>query len=75
MIRLVCQELQSTHVEADTRILQHIKYVHCQNTEIDLNVVVRTDDTCVLVILLYHASRYGNLQLYMEIGHSANNTR
>lgn len=66
--------LKSKHIEADTRIVQHLKFAanHRQN----INVVVRADDTDILIILLYYSSTTTNeVNLYMELGHSSKNTR
>ena len=52
-------ELESTHEEADTRIVLHAK--HAQG-----NVVVHADDTDVFVLLLSHSRSLGNT--YMKMG-------
>ena len=69
-------ELESNHIEADTRIMQHINFIHTSRQIADqLNIVVRADDTDILVILIYHVSKNKHIKVYMEVGHSSNNTR
>ncbi len=74
MDRQECPELCSDHIEADTRIVQHISYIADAVRE-ETMVVIRANDTDILVILLYHAATSNKLKLHMEIGTSTNNTR
>lgn len=59
--------LFSTHEEADTRMILHAADL-CQESE---RLIVRADDTDVLVILLfYHAKGYLSPEVYMHAGHA-----
>ena len=62
------EELYSNHEEADTRLLLHATY----SAKDYSRVIVRCDDTDVLILLLYYYSR-GELseEVYMHAGHSA----
>lgn len=68
------QELKCNHDEADTRLILHMLYEfqvhHCNN------VLVKSVDTDVLILLIYYCSSYLKNQileeqcsLYMELGH------
>ena len=65
-------DLTCEHVEADTRMIWHLKYISdiCNN----VNAIIRSNDTDVLEILLYHAPRIP-LHIWMEAGVCANNNR
>lgn len=71
MTRKEYKPLVSSHTEADTRMMQHVKHIHILNHII----TVRANDTDVLVILLYHASLNNSLTIYMDVGNSNNNSR
>lgn len=66
-------ELECEHEEADTRMIFHANY--CANVSQEAPVVVvRTIDTDVFVLLLYHA-RQINAILWMDAGINSKNTR
>ena len=58
-------ELATNHQEADTRMVLHAK--HMSDGQPFGNIIVRSNDTDVLIILLTHA---GNIQsqLWMDAG-------
>lgn len=60
-------ELYSTHEEADTRLLLHA----IDLTKSHRRIVVRCDDTDVLVLLTYCCSKvmFCNCEVYMHAGH------
>ena len=66
------QQYVCSHVEANTRMVYHLsvllKAVPRQNT------VVRSTDTDVMVILLYHANKH-EADVWVALGHSSGNTR
>ena len=67
--RLHCQ-----HEEADTRIIFHINNILEQDPT--QRVVVRCNDTAILVLLIYHCSRFPQTpQVWMDAGLSGKNTR
>ena len=59
-------ELGCSHEEADTRIVWHLKSISMTSVE---NVVVRTNDTDVFILLLYHVHKL-DLQIgaWMDVG-------
>ncbi|KAG1693768.1 Peripheral-type benzodiazepine receptor-associated protein 1 [Nymphon striatum] len=61
-----------SHVEADTTLVYHLSIA--SEASPGQNVVVRATDTDIMVILLYHA-RQLNANVWMDLGHSADNTR
>ena len=69
--------LQCQHEEADTRIMFHLSRIIAADPQ--LAVSVRCNDTDVLVLLLYHVmclkSSTVEPQVWMDVGHSSNNTR
>ena len=74
IIRYRVEGLDCNHEEADTRLVLHLAYVaeHVQLPD----VVIRCNDTDVLVILLYHLGT-GNIKanVWMDAGVDGNNTR
>ena len=60
-------ELFSTHEEADTRILLHTIDIATTHSRI----IVRFDDTDVLVLLIYYCGKgvFANCKVYMNAGH------
>ena len=65
-------ELRNTHDEADTILALHAN--HASSTQPDANIVVRANDTDVLVILIYHSNHF-KCQLFMDVGSNDDNTR
>lgn len=68
-------ELAGTHEEADTRIVFHLSKLLASDNP---TIAVRSSDTDVFVLLLYHISQMCNSQeplVWMDVGLSANNTR
>ena len=70
--RKLVQDLQCQHEEADTRIVWHIQHAAVEYS--NPNVVVRCNDTDILVILLHHMHRL-QCHLWMDVGLSGKNTR
>jgi len=64
--------LKCTHEEADTRVVFHAK--HISEMTAGSNVIVRANDTDILITLLHHVARL-NCKLWMDTGSSAINTR
>ena len=64
-------ELSTNQEEADTRMVLHAKQI--SNTGLYKNVVIRSNDTDVFIILLTHASSISS-QLWLDAGLSKNNT-
>ena len=71
--QVVLSSHKSSHVEADTRIMFHLDEI-CESQD-HLRLVVRSVDTDILIILLYHIRRYWLHHVWMDVGHSYNNTR
>ena len=65
-------EMACIHEEADTRIVWHL--THCTKEEGCRSVVVRSSDTDVLVVLLFHSLAY-DVSLWMDVGNSGTNSR
>ena len=65
-------ELFSTHEEADTRILLHAINLAQSHSRI----IVRCDDTDVLVLLIYYCGKgvFGDCKVYMKAGHCSKAT-
>ena len=65
-------ELFSTHEEADTRILLHAIGLATTHSR----VVVRCDDTDVLVLLIYYCAKgmFANCKVYINAGHCSKTT-
>ena len=62
--------LFSTHEEADSRMFNHLKWLTGSK-----NVVLRTNDTDVLVIALGNMAKIDNsLHVWLEVGLSSSNT-
>ena len=64
--------MRNEHEEADTRIVLHLQYINDQRPE--ANVVVRCNDTDVLIILIHHMKRF-SIKVWMDTGANADNTR
>ena len=66
--------LQSFHEEADTRMIFHLDFVaHVQEAT---NITIRSNDTDVLVILLYYMSQADTqIRVWLDAGLASNNTR
>ena len=74
--QIVCEkinELGCAHEEADTRIIYHLHNILQEdNTP---SIVIRSYDTDVFLLLLYHVSTYEMpTTVWMDVGHSSNNT-
>ena len=65
-------ELYGNHDEADTRIAFHIRHVSQNGFE---NIVVRANDTDILVILMANVQHFGNSHVWMDVGFDADNSR
>ena len=65
-------ELFSTHDEADTRILLHTIDLATTHSR----MIVRCDDTDVLVLLIYYCGKvmFANCKVYMNAGHCSKTT-
>ena len=65
-------ELFSTHEEADTSILLHTIDLATTHSRI----IVRCDDTDVLVLLIYYCGKgmFANCKVYMQAGHGSKTT-
>ncbi len=72
--RTLVQELRSEHEEADTRLIFHANFVAEVQQEADTVVVIRSNDTDVFILLLYHA-RFINAHVWMDVGVNAKNNR
>ena len=70
--RIRVNDLQCNHEEADTRLVFHANFVAA--TEEMPVVVIRSIDTDVFILLLYHA-QYINAKLWMDAGVNSKNTR
>ena len=65
-------EFVCSHVEADTRLAYHLSVL---STAVPgQNVVIRATDADIMIILLYH-TRQLNAQVWMDVGHSSDNSR
>ena len=68
------QEYHCQHEEADTRIIYHLKKITEENPE--HHVVVRCNDTDILVLLLYHCSLFQQTpKVWMDAGLTGKNMR
>ena len=67
-------ELESNHEEADTRLIFHANIAAEVHEGLIPNVVVRSIDTDVFILLVHH-SKFINAQLWMDAGINAKNTR
>ncbi len=64
------------HEEADTRLIFHLRQTHTEYQASDLQYVVRSNDTDVMILLLYHVSHFQvTPRVWMDAGLSGNNTR
>ncbi len=73
MICIQIPELKCHHLEADTRIVWLIQYIAQHSSE--RNIVVRANDTNILVLLVYHQRHFHNCRVWMDSGLASNNTR
>ena len=65
-------ERQSSHEEADTRMIFHARYI--SEKSLQPAIVIRSSDTDVFILLLYH-SLHLKAKLWMDTGTSSKNTR
>ena len=65
-------DLQSTHEEADSRVIFHAKYI--SEKSFLTVIVVWSSDTDVFILLLYH-SVYLKAKIWMDSGLCSKNTR
>ena len=66
-------ELGAVHEEADTRIIFHIQQI---SKSTDRDVVVRSNDTDVLILILHHLKNIEqHTGVWMDLGFSSNNSR
>ena len=70
--RTLIPELASDQEEADTRLTLHAK--HISDSGVFSNIVVRSNDTDVLIILLTHAENMA-AHIWMDAGLNKNNSR
>ena len=62
-----------SHEEADTRLVHHIITFHGdENTR---SYIVRSNDTDVLLLLVYHVAIHNTANVWMDAGLDGNNTR
>ena len=74
VVREPVQQLQCNHEEAGTRVIFRANNVLKENPE--TRVVVRANDTDILVLLVYHMSHFtGKPKIWMDAGTSSSNTR
>ena len=67
-------QLQCKHEEADTRVIFHANNVLRENPE--TQVVVRANDTDILVLLMYHMSHFTRKpKIWMDAGTSSSKTQ
>ena len=75
--QIVCEkinELGCAHEVADTRIIYHLHSILQEDST--PSIVIRSYDTDVFLLLLYHVSTYEMpTTVWMDVGHSSNNTR
>ncbi len=69
-------ELECCHEEADTRLVYHARHVACKTQE-PTTAIVRTDDTDILVLFLYHISNTlaHHVKFYLDMGLDGKNNR
>ena len=60
-------ELNSTHEEANTRILFHANFITENSEQFRPDIVVRSNDTYVFILLLHHALHI-NATFWMDAG-------
>ena len=72
VIRQDITELSCSHEEADTRMVWHVKYI--SDMQGKGNVVIRCDDTDVLVIFLAHVLKFA-VHVWLDVGHNNKNNR
>ena len=74
VLRTIEPSLKSFHEEADTRMIFHLS-VGARSENVS-NIVVRSNDTDVLVLLVYHVAKTGtNTGIWMDLGLNSNNSR
>ena len=72
--RTQVHELNSTHEEADTRIIFHADFITENSEQFRPDIVVRSNDTDVFILLLHHALHI-NATFWMDAGINSRNTR
>lgn len=65
---------QCEHEEADTRLIYHLGKLILQDNN-NRQYAVRSNDTDVLILLLYHMSQLDQSNVWMDAGLSSRNTR
>ena len=65
-------ELYGNHDEADTRIAFHIYHASQNGSE---NIIVRCNDTDILVILLANCQYFSGSHVWMDVGFDSDNSR
>ena len=68
----IVPELFGSHEEADTRVAFHAKHADTFNPG---NIVVRGNDTDIVIILVTNAHHFTKSQLWYDAGQAYNNTR
>ena len=71
--RTQVRPLESGHTEADTRVIFHAQFV-AQVHDKPPVIVIRSDDTDVFILLVYHC-RFISSHLWMDAGVDSKNTR
>ena len=74
MSRILVQELTCNHLEADTRILLHARYI-ADNSQLPPSITVPASDSDIFILLLYHARRLKLTGIWMDVGLSSDNSR
>jgi hypothetical protein len=70
-VRMHAQQYDCHHEEADTRLIYQLNVFTTENNN-NLNCVIRSNDTDVLVLLLYHVTESN---VWMDAGLNKHNTR
>ena len=66
--------LTSYHEEADTRMVYHLH--HIAQNHMSSNVTIRSNDTDVLIIIVYYMAQVDDsVNVWMDAGRASNNTR
>ncbi len=62
----------NTNYEADTRLFGHVKFI--ATTQPDIDVVIRCDDTVILIIVLAYVPFY-SAHVWLDVRKYSNNSR
>ena len=65
-------DLYGAHDEADTRVAFHV--VHVEQLDPD-NIVVRCNDTDILIIILSNIQEFSQSHVWLDMGLDYNNSR